>query len=300
MKKTLNVFCGVLCAASVVTAEIEVSDVLKIDGFVDMSATLDDGTFSSLGLDQVELDLHLDLGNGLTSRVDLNEFGGFALEQAYISYDLGTGLAITAGKFLSCTGFETAEPTGLYQYSYHQGMPYGGYQNGVAVSYSSGMFGLYGSVVSSVWNGADKSPDPLGLEAQVSVMPSEAITAKVAFAMEDKGDYSQSLINAWAMYAAGSVKLAGEVNLLGNWGAEDNSGLTGLLMVNYALNEQLAITLRGSAKTDDATDLMTTGVTISPGYALSDSWFVLAEAKAVAVEDGDTTMHFAVESIVTF
>ena len=47
MRKTLNVFCGVLCAASVVTAEIEVSDVLKIDGFVDMSATLDDGTFSS-------------------------------------------------------------------------------------------------------------------------------------------------------------------------------------------------------------------------------------------------------------
>ncbi|MGB0409923.1 MAG: outer membrane beta-barrel protein, partial [Opitutales bacterium] len=39
------------------------------------------------------------------------------VEQAFATYDLGNGAAITAGRYASMLGFEAFEPTGLYQYS---------------------------------------------------------------------------------------------------------------------------------------------------------------------------------------
>ena len=112
MNKKVAAFALAIFAAQTVYAEVEFS------GFVDMSVFSDDGD-ASMSLDQFELDASTDLGGGISMRADVNALGPTApveLEQAFITYDTGEGLALTVGKFLSCTGFEAAEPTGMYQF----------------------------------------------------------------------------------------------------------------------------------------------------------------------------------------
>ena len=299
MNKKVAAFALAIFAAQTVSAEVEFS------GFVDMSVFSDDGN-ASMSLDQFELDVSTDLGEGISMRADVNALGPTApveLEQAFITYDTGEGLALTVGKFLSCTGFEAAEPTHMYQYSYSATLVYGGYQNGVAASYGSDMFGLYGAVVSSVWDGAetDVSGDEsdVGFEAQVTLMPVEGITAKAALAKEDE----QTLINVWGMLESGPLTVAAEVNSMSDWGAYE-SGLGYLGMVNYGLSDQVGVTARYSAIAwtpfGGGEDDETSEITIAPSYAISDNWGLVAEVKMLTVGDADAVTQIALESLLTF
>ena len=299
MNKKVIAFALAIFAAQAVSAEVEFS------GFVDMSVFSDDGD-ASMSLDQFELDVSTDLGEGISMRADVNALGPTApveLEQAFITYDTGEGLALTVGKFLSCTGFEAAEPSGMYQYSYSATLVYGGYQNGVAASYGSDMFGLYGAVVSSVWDGAetDFSGDgsDVGFEAQVALMPVEGVTAKAALAREDE----QTLINVWGMLGTGPLTVAAEVNSMSDWGAYE-SGLGYLGMVNYGLSDQVGVTARYSAiawtPIGGGEDDETSEITIAPSYAISDNWGLVAEVKMLTVGDADAVTQIALESLLTF
>ena len=299
MNKKVAAFALAIFAARTVSAEVEFS------GFVDMSVFSDDGD-ASMSLDQFELDVSTDLGEGISMRADVNALGPTApveLEQAFITYDTGEGLALTVGKFLSCTGFEAAEPTGMYQYSYSATLVYGGYQNGVSASYGTDMFGLYGAVVSSVWDGAetDFSGDgsDVGFEAQVALMPVEGITAKAALAREDE----QTLINVWGMLETGSLTVAAEVNSMSDWGSYE-SGLGYLGMVNYGLSDQVGVTARYSAiawtPIGGGEDDETSEITIAPSYAISDNWGLVAEVKMLTVGDADAVTQIALESLLTF
>ena len=330
MNKKIAAFALAIFAAQTAFAEVEFS------GFVDMSVFSDDGD-ASMSLDQFELDVSTDLGGGISMRADVNAMGPTApveLEQAFITYDTGEGLALTVGKFLSCTGFEAAEPTGLYQYSTaYAPLVYGGYQNGVAASYGSDMFGLYGAVVSSVWDGAetdflgdageaveasidtlgmagdvhvtkmnDAKPAPesdFGFEAQVALMPVEGVTAKAALAKEDE----QTLINVWGMLETGPLTVAAEVNSMSDWG-EYESGLGYLGMVNYGLSDQVGVTVRYSAiawtPIGGGEDEETSEITIAPSYAVSDNWSLIGELKMLTVGDADAVPQIALESLLTF
>ena len=299
MNKKVAAFTLAILAAQTVFAEV------KFSGFVDMSLFSDDGN-ASMSLDQFELDASTDLGEGISARADVNALGPTApveLEQAFITYDTGEGLALTVGKFLSCTGFEAAEPTGMYQYSYSATLVYGGYQNGVAASYGSDMFGLYGAVVSSVWDGAetDVSGDEsdVGFEAQVALMPVEGMTAKAALAREDE----QTLINVWGMLETGPLTVAAEVNSMSDWGAYE-SGLGYLGMVNYGLSDQVGVTARYSAiawtPVGGGEDDETSEITIAPSFAVSDNWGLVAEVKMLTVGDADAVAQIALESLLTF
>lgn len=294
-KLTTSIAMLALCAQSAV-ADVELS------GFVDMSILSDDGVVG-MGLDQLELDLSTDLGDGISIRADVNAMGPtdpVTLEQAYIAYDLAEGVSLTVGKFLSCTGFEAAEPTGMYQYSYSATLVYGGYQNGIAASYATDTFGLYGALVSSVWDGSDKDLDgDFGLEAQLILTPIEGVTAKAAFAMEDK----QNLINVWGLYENGPLSVAAEVNVMSDWGEYD-SGLGYLAMVNYGLSDQIGVTARYSAialtPAGGGADAETSEITIAPSYAISDNWGLVAEAKLLTVGDADAVAQIGLESLITF
>ena len=299
MNKKIAAFALAIFAAQAVSAEVEFS------GFVDMSVFSDDGD-ASMSLDQFELDVSTDLGEGISMRADVNAMGPTApveLEQAFITYDTGEGLALTMGKFLSCTGFEAAEPTGMYQYSYSATLVYGGYQNGVAASYGSDVFGLYGAVVSSVWDGAetDFSGDgsDVGFEAQVALMPVEGVTAKAALAKEDE----QTLINVWGMLETGPLTVAAEVNSMSDWGGYE-SGLGYLGMVNYGLSDQMGVTARYSAiawtPIGGGADDETSEFTIAPSFAVSDNWGLVAELKMLTVGDEDAVAQIALESLLTF
>ena len=299
MKKLFTFFTALAFMATAAHAQIKITDNLSVTGFLDMSSTYDSNTkANSLSFDQFEVDFLYDYGNGVNARADINSLSGGSvdLEQAFVTYTAPNGFSITGGKFLSCSGWEAAEPTGLYQYSYSATLVYGGYQNGVATGFGGDKVSFYGALVSSVWDGSDTSFDNLGFEAQVSFMPVSEVTAKVAYLWEDMGAFNQSLINAWAMYGKGPLTLAAEYNHLLDWGASGNDGYGWILMANMGLTDKVAATVRYSGLDTDTT-AMFTEITFSPSYSITDNWGVLAELR----RDIDTDVtNFAIESIFTF
>lgn len=299
MKKWVLIAALLATSALPASAQIKVSDNLTLKGFLDMSTYYDNKTkTNTLSFDQFEVDFFYDYGHGISARADINSLGGGAVtfEQGFVTYTTPKGVSISAGKFLSCSGWEAAEPTDMYQYSYSETLVYGGYQNGVNISYKAPKFGLYGALVSSVWNGSDTNLDKPGFEGQVSLMPAPGVTSKIAYLWEDMGAYKQSLINAWASYVKGPATLAGEYNYLHNWGAASNNGNGWLLMANVALAPKVAATVRYSGLDTDNTSKVTE-ITFSPSYKIADNWGILAELR----RDIDTKVtSFAVETTFTF
>lgn len=313
-------------------AELKVNDNLGVSGFLDMSLSgeANDSTESlNASFDQFELDFMLRFGDKISARADVNAHPGTTnmhlntstgmavdLEQGFVTYASGAA-AFSAGRFLSSSGFEAAEPTGLYQYSVSKnlsgpaGAVYGGYQNGVSGSYKTPMFGLYGAVVSDLWNTPEtdimNSP---GFEGQVSVTPAEGVTAKATylFQMYDGdvtpgGDDNQQLLNVWASYAKGKITAAAEYNMLLSWmpdaaapAVNDESGHGWLAMGNFKVNDNVAATLRysGIIVGDGDPD---TEITFSPSLLLSPNWLSLAEVRYDI--DAEVT-KYAVESTFSF
>jgi len=292
-----------------VSAEIKLNDNLAISGFLDMSTvtTMGDETETSLSFDQFEMDFHLNYGS-VTGQVDIDSTDpdqGIKLEQGFVTYtapkDMLPGVSITAGRFLSSLGFEAAEPTGLYQYSFSEGIPYPGYQNGVAVNVKPMKeAGLYVAFLSSVWDANETDAGTPGIEAQLALTPIEQITAKVGYALDAMDDYTQTELNAWLSFAQGPLTLAGEIDLLGNWGEEGNSGMHFLGMANVSLADIISapvgVTLRFSGITTDNEDT-STEFTFSPSYSATDNWLLLAEFKQRL--DAEETI-IAFESLFTY
>jgi hypothetical protein len=319
------------------SAEIKINDNLSTAGFVDMSlsgakADKKDGTLNG-ELDQYELDFMYKFGF-FSARADLNGGPGAGggnstvfIEQAFITSTLTNSLSLSFGKFLSCTGFEAAEPTGMYQFSYSKNMDatsptgkiYGGYQNGVNLNFSTPTFGIYAAVVSDLWDGNEtgfaKTP---GGEFQVSLMPVEGVTVKAAYAFQSYGEVADSLsyqgfANVWAQYAKGPLTAAAEFNYLMSWAhdygtpaapavRDDLTGMGWLAMVNYKFTDKFAATLRYSATTLDdeisSTDDMGSEVTVSPSIAISPNWLALAEVK---IEFGTVEQtDYALETTYSF
>ena len=294
-------------------AEIKLTDDLSVSGFLDMSSTTTSGgdeTDIGLSFDQFELDFHLNQGS-VAARVDIDStartIGGkvVQLEQGYVTYTLPestvSGVSIKAGRFLSAMGFEAAEPTGLFQYSFSEGIPYPGYHNGIGVDVKPAkQVGIYVALLSGVWNVNDTDVKNPGIEAQVALTPMEQLTAKVGYAIDKMEDYSQSELNAWVQFAQGPLTLAGEIDMLTNWGADGKNGMHFLGMANVSLADMIsapvAVTLRFSGISLDDED-SSTEFTLSPSYSATDNWLLLAEFKQRL--DAEETI-IALESLFTF
>lgn len=287
-------------------AEIKVGDNLSISGFLDMSAsgvldTADDADATLVGsFDQFEMDFMWKFGDKVSARADINAHPGTAnvhlggttgmavdFEQGFVTANLGS-VALSAGRFLSSSGFEAAEPTGLYQYSYSKTLVYGSYQNGVNLAWTSPMVGLYGAIVTDLWSPMETDYLTPGFEGQIALTPAAGVTAKVAylFQMYDDelpatlGDENQQLLNVWGQYVAGPITAAAEYNMLLSWnlgaGARDESGHGWLAMANYKFTDIFAATLRYSGIVLGEGD-PDQEVTVSPSVVLSPNWLALAE-----------------------
>ena len=320
----LLAFASVFGSAS---AEIKLTDSLSVSGFLDMSSTTTSGgdeTEIGLTFDQFELDFKIEQGS-VTGYVDIDSTGpnaGIKLEQGYVTYTLPEstvpGVSIKAGRFLSAMGFEAAEPTGLFQYSFSEGIPYPGYQNGIGIDVSPAeQVGIYVALLSGVWDVNDTNVKDPGIEAQVALTPTEQITAKVGYAMDKLEDYSQSELNAWVQFAQGPLTLAGEIDLLRNWGHEGDNGMHYLGMANISLADMIGapvgVTLRFSgisldeeddghthaapAADEEGESSSSNEFTLSPSYSVTDNWLILAEFKQRI--DAEETI-IAIESLFTF
>ncbi len=304
---------GLLFAAPATYAQIEINENLSVSGFLDMSIVeTDDETTgvdsSSYNLDQAELDFIFNFDN-LTGQIDLNYLGDnddeeFDLEQAFITYDYGDGLTVDAGKFLSYHGWETAEPTGLYQYSYAYDIAatIPGYFNGVRVNYADDFVGFGLGLVDSIY-GADGSIEDseYGIEAKVVLTPVEGLTLYLGYAKDsmDSAIDDMDLINFWASYEVGNMTYAFEFNDY-DFGFGD-TGNQWLVMANMGITDSVGVTARIS---EDEQDILggdtATKFTISPNWTVHDNLGMLLELSQTDYGTEGTVTSMAFETIFTF
>jgi hypothetical protein len=298
-------------------ADIELGKGFSVAGFADMSVWSfnPDGasTVSSAGIDQFETDFKFAGSNGISAQVDVEYGESFEgsgdttfVEQAFVTKAFTEQFSMKVGRFLSYSGWEAEEPTGLFQYSGSGYAPYfyGYYQNGVSALYSSSKVDLMASVVTSTFNPLDRDAKKLGYELGAAIKPVEGLTGKV-FYLNDK-DSDTDVVNAWVSYSANGFTFAGEYNTAKYAGPAKGDGF--LLMANYA-SGPWGITARYvdfKIKDDDGeggveTSLKTRSFTISPSYKASDNLLVVAEFRKDTVKvGGPDSTQVALEALFSF
>jgi hypothetical protein len=315
---------AIALASPLAHADIEIGKGLSVAGFIDMSFLYTDPDAGEstqvFGLDQVEIDFMYTFDDKISAQVDLEyqddtdatDGQETDVEQAFIGYKVNDTFSVKAGRFLSYSGWETEEPTGLFQYSGtgYAKYFYGAYQQGVSGYYDGGMFDVALSVVNDLGSlegdGADN--EHVGAELMLAVMPFEGFTAKAFYMTEDETD----LINVWASFATGGLTLAAEYNTsesapaaIDTAGGDAEAEAEGyLVMANYAW-EKFAMTLRyheSLVEDSSGTDVEElSAITFAPSYAISDNLLIVAEYRMDEDEIGDSdTDSFALEALLTF
>ena len=321
-QKTLAVLAGLTFAGALSQAQIAVGDNLTISGFVDASysdveagtAGADDAT--GINVDEVEIDFAFSF-DAVSAEVHLESKGDtVALEQAFVSTDLG-GITVSAGRMLNLLGFEADEPTGLLTYSnaYSDAFnPGSRYNDGIRGAFSQGDLSVAASVTddySSVGN-TNNDADEFAFDIALSYSGIENLSVSLGYA-DNSGDTvagvttgDLEIVNLHASYSLGQLTLAGEYNDWNNDGAESDAYL---LLANYAVNDDLSITVRHSEVDHDADGATVGGVVTSPydeetttvavGYTVTDNLSTIIEYSNGEIGTEDNNV-FAVEGIFTF
>ena len=349
MKNKIALASAFFAAASISTAEIVVNDFLSFEGFVDSIYTHTDrddeganDNENSFQVDQVEISWLFDFDT-VTAQVDLQYEGGSnggtgtdgeLVEQAFVSYALGNGDVVTAGRYGSMLGFEAFEPTGLYQNSFAyvaNGLPL--YAQGVKYTREteSSFYGI--SIQDEAFNnGPDNnlSSSSYAVEIATAQDLGNGIAVFLGGAYEDSADGDTYIINTYATYETGAWLFAAEFNygnseigafdvatLLGQTPANPFGGnanevdvYSGLLMANYAYNETASVTGRISyEEIDGNVDADIVKYTLAHNKALADNLLLVTEVSFSDGDLGDATaapdaeveeLFFAAELLFTF
>ena len=284
---------------------ISITDNLGVRGFVQGSYEKSDVA----GADNEKLDMNwadvdfLFSSEKVGAEVHLRSSGDTVnLEQAFLTYDLGGGLNVTGGKYLSLLGYEGDEPYKLYQRSmaYVIGndnkIPFAAYHQGVKAAFSSGDLSGAISVVDSVYNSDGDAAD-VGFEAQIKYTGLGDFTIAIGTAQEnDTTAGVDDYYNFWVEYGGiDSLILGAEYNSYEIGGADGDSWM---LMGNYSVNEKLGVTLRLS-EVEEGTTYEADKFTISPSYSFSDSLLGRLEYSTGEV-GADDVDYFSIEALFTF
>lgn len=317
-KATTRLVAGAVVAIAVGTvpvarAEVELGKGFSVTGFADMSVAnlKPDGATgtTSASLDQFETDILYSGSKGFSAEVDIEYGEGFEgsgdttfVEQAFVTKSFTDQFKVKFGRFLSYSGWETEEPTGLFQYSGSGYAPYfyGYYQNGVSASFSSGKFDVMGSVVTSAFNPLDRDAKKLGYEVGAAIKPMEGLVGKAFYIKDDDSD--TDIVNAWVSYSAKGFTFAGEYNTANYAANAKGDGF--LVMGNYATGP-FGFTLRyvdfKTKNGSGATTLKTNSITVSPSYKASENLLLVAEYRKDTVKVGGTdSSQIALEALFSF
>lgn len=324
MNKLLKVSVATLLGTAATSfGQIEINPNLSVTGFFDMSAVYTDSDLSddstSFNLDQAEVDFLFNFDE-LTGQVDLNYLGDndtedFDLEQAFITYDLGDGSAFTAGKFLSFHGWETAEPTGLYQFSYAYDLnaTIPGYFNGVSYSFNDDLMSIGASLVDSIYDADGALTDSeYGVELKAAFFPAEGVTLYFGYALDSREDSSSDmeLFNFWASYEINGATYAVEYNIFDfgrivysnpAFGSDGMDGTQWLVMGNWPIGDNASITARISQDTQDwQGGDEGTKYTIAPSWTINDNLLVVTEVSSTDFGSEGDVLSAALEAIFTY
>lgn len=313
---------GAMGVIPVAQADVELGKGFSAGGFIDMSYSNVDpdagDSTESIGIDQVEVDFKFTGTNGVSAQVDIEYGEGFDgsddetfVEQAFVTKAFTEAFSVKVGRFLSYSGWETEEPTGLFQYSGagYAKYFYGFYQNGASAFYNGGAFAVMGSVVTSPFNPNDRNnvegvDDEMGYEVGLALMPMEGLTAK-AFYMADQ-DTDTDVVNVWASYAASGFTFAAEYNTV-EYGTKsavvDGDGDGYLVMANYATGpygftvryHDFEIETEAGATFDDGSAL-----TLAPSYKVGDNLLLVLEYRMDESDTNGDSDTIALEALFTF
>jgi len=299
MKNKIAIASAFIAASSFSTAEIVINDFLSFEGFVDMSYThtdndKPDANENSFQVDQVEISWLFDF-DPVTAQIDLQyegdrvltaldsdgdpaDFESVIVEQAFATYHLDNGGAITAGRYASMLGFEAFEPTGLYQYStaytggnaLDQALNGGvddddsdfsvlpGYNQGVKFTYETdttffGLALLDGDYNRSRLGGDEPSNGGLdadggyGIEAAGSFDLGNGVNFFLGGRYDDGDTADKMVYNTYVTYETGAWLFAAELAYSEedfNGPNNDEEALNFLVMANFAYSEDASITGR--------------------------------------------------------
>lgn len=215
-----------------------------------------------------------------------NEAG---LLDAYATYNTGTGLKITGGKFLSYLGFEAFDPINMTQLTYGStifAVP--AYHTGAKLDFSGDTFSVGVAAVDSVYSGprgffeGDREySDDIGLEAMFSYTGIKNLTVFAGIASENTHGAADDLFifDLWLSYAVSDkLTLSAEYDT-------QNDYMSGWLgQVGYKFTDKFSTIFRMSGVSWDAggDDLK---YTIAPTYTINSNFSLRAE---FSIGEGDT------------
>lgn len=317
-KELLTMLASSALFAYSANAEIVLTEDLSVSGYID-AAVVDEGGVQDTSSNVAEFELGFsftpaespwsavaELSFNNNDKVDLGTYvdadnsgdqtagdtftadNNAKFEKVMITYAYSDALSFTAGNMLTYQGFEAADATGLYQFSY-QGI--GGkavysalYAPGASVDYVTDSYEL------GWWIGGYEDNAEASYEYYSAYTGIENLTVKFIYA--DDPDYET--YNTWASYDYGDFTFVAEYT---NTDHDENGETEVYMALAYYSFGDAGLTLRYSGGEDKGVDF--DRFTISPSYAFSDNVFGLVEYSVDDLDDGTDT-QLAAELIFSF
>jgi len=291
-------------------ADVKVNDVFSVNGYavgavtntdVDGGSNIDTyfeskGSPAIVNADAVKLGVLAAKGSWSAYGSALylpgasNEAG---LLDGYVTYDTGTGLKLTGGKFLSYLGYEAFDPVNMAQLTYGStifAIP--AYHTGGRLDYSTKTWSAGVAVVDSIFSGprgffeGDREyDDDIGIEAIFTYTGIDKLTIFTGIATENTDGAADDLFifDIWASYAlSDKITIAGEFDT-------QNDVMTGwLAFLNYKISDKFSTAFRISGVDWDGGG-NDTKYTIAPTYAIDSNLSLRAEFSLGEGDSGDYT-----------
>jgi len=343
---------GMVASASAV----KINNNLSINGFIDGSYSLtesdaqgtgakaaagDQGTGDlddqKLGLDEVELNFELNVGNVSGSiQIDNNNerayTSGFAagsitddnnasndssssadnrsqndldIEQAYFTYNINDAISVTLGRYGSALGFEREDPAGLYTFSraysgsFNLGNVDAAAVEGVTVAYSGDAYSIAASFEEAA--GTDLEVNDLNLELAFTYTGIAGVNIGGGYFFDNAEGDETDVLNIHVSRQFGKLLLAGEYIEASTSSATAANNVDNdayLLLADYDINDKLGFAIRFS-QNEQGTAGDYEKFTIAPNYSITDSLGAIVEYSDIE-NDGAKSEQYAVELTFTF
>ena len=270
-------------------AEIPLTDSFSVQGHIAGSYTsmdMDPGPWS----DRYDVDDALILftytGAPITGVASLyyvpNSDTEIDLLDGYVTYDVGGGLSITGGKYLSYLGYESFFTVNNSTITFANNDFIGaipGYQSGLKINYSDDSVGFGASFVDSLYGNDGELKENGGAEAHVVLtgIPGFTLFGGLGYQDAPAGGSSSLVYNIWGSYEVSEkINVGAEFTGL-DVNASSGDGYNWLGIVNVALTDKVSTAFRISGEKVDGGGPEFIRYTIAPGIALTEMLGVRAE-----------------------
>jgi len=211
---------------------------------------------SDLDLTAAKFGVNAKLASNVSAYASLYYNGTDAdLLDAYVTFDAGSGLTITAGNFLSYMGYEAFDAVNMTQISYANGGLLGGpvpaYHTGVKVDYTAGVHGIGAAVVDSIYGptlfNGDGDYTTKGLEAYYTYKGIK--DTQIWLGGLQDNDNGGAVYDLWVSYALSKTDSIGAEYLV-----KESDGYNWLLAYTKAVDSKISVTARLSGESSDVQD----------------------------------------------